>query len=199
MTIWCSRAGAVDNYFGHSEWARYAPGMKEVEDATLIRSRLLMSFEAAELEDDPAERAADLSFVIVGGGPTGVELAGAIKELAVDVIPRDFRVADTRRARVILIEAGPRLLPALEPAVLGARTQAASGAGRRGMAGQAGHGHLRRRSGSGWRTAGQSQRHLGRAACGLRRWWRRSGRSLGRAGASRCSRTAPSPVIRTSS
>jgi NADH dehydrogenase len=108
--------GAVDNYFGHSEWAKYAPGMKEVEDATLIRSRLLMSFEAAELEEDPAERAAHLSFVIVGGGPTGVELAGAIKELAVDVIPRDFRVADTRRARVILIEAGPRLLAALEPA-----------------------------------------------------------------------------------
>lgn len=107
--------GAVDNYFGHSDWAKYAPGMKEVEDATLIRSRLLMSFEAAELEEDPSERAAHLSFVIVGGGPTGVELAGAIKELAVDVIPRDFRVADTRRARVILLEAGPRLLPALEP------------------------------------------------------------------------------------
>src|SRR3569833_1601546 len=108
--------GAVDNYFGHAEWAKYAPGMKEVEDATLIRSRLLMSFERAELEPNPQERAAQLSFVIVGGGPTGVELAGAIKELAVDVIPRDFRVADTRRARVILIEAGPRLLAALEPA-----------------------------------------------------------------------------------
>jgi NADH dehydrogenase len=108
--------GAVDNYFGHAEWAKYAPGMKEVEDATLIRSRLLLSFETAELESNPEERAAHLSFVIVGGGPTGVELAGAIKELAVDVIPRDFRVADTRRARVILIEAGPRLLASLEPA-----------------------------------------------------------------------------------
>jgi NADH dehydrogenase len=107
--------GAVDNYFGHNDWARFAPGMKEVEDATLIRSRLLTSFEAAELESNPEERAAQLSFVIVGGGPTGVELAGAIKELAVDVIPRDFRFADTRRARVILIEAGPRLLAALEP------------------------------------------------------------------------------------
>ena len=107
--------GAVDNYFGHDDWAKYAPGMKEVEDATLIRSRLLMSFETAELEENPEERAAHLSFVIVGGGPTGVELAGAIKELAVDVIPRDFRVADTRRARVIVIEAGPRLLAALEP------------------------------------------------------------------------------------
>jgi NADH dehydrogenase len=108
--------GAVDNYFGHPEWHQWAPGMKEVEDATYIRSRLLRSFETAELEADTTQRAAHLSFVIVGGGPTGVELAGAIKELAVDVIARDFRVADTRRARVILIEAGPRLLPALHPA-----------------------------------------------------------------------------------
>jgi NADH dehydrogenase len=108
--------GAVDNYFGHAEWHQWAPGMKEVEDATYIRSRLLRSFETAELEADTTQRAAHLSFVIVGGGPTGVELAGAIKELAVDVIARDFRVADTRRARVILIEAGPRLLPALHPA-----------------------------------------------------------------------------------
>jgi NADH dehydrogenase len=107
--------GAVDNYFGHADWARFAPGMKEVEDATLIRSRLLQSFEVAEFETDNSERSAHLSFVIVGGGPTGVELAGAIKELAVDVIPRDFRVADTRRARVILLEAGPRLLAAFEP------------------------------------------------------------------------------------
>ncbi|HEX4388231.1 MAG TPA: NAD(P)/FAD-dependent oxidoreductase [Steroidobacteraceae bacterium] len=107
--------GAVDNYFGHEAWRQYAPGMKEVEEATLIRSRLLRSFESAEIESDAAERAAHLTFVIVGGGPTGVELAGAIKELAVDVIPRDFRVADTRRARVILIEAGARLLPALHP------------------------------------------------------------------------------------
>ena len=105
--------GAVDNYFGHDEWRQFAPGMKEVEEAIFIRSRLLRSFESAELETDPATRAAHLTFIIVGGGPTGVELAGAIKELAVDVIPRDFRAADTRRARVILIEAGPRLLPAL--------------------------------------------------------------------------------------
>ena len=107
--------GAVDNYFGHAEWRRFAPGMKEVEEATYIRSRLLRSFEAAEIEADPTERAAQLTFIIVGAGPTGVELAGAIKELAVDVIPRDFRVADTRHARVILIEAGPRVLPALHP------------------------------------------------------------------------------------
>jgi NADH dehydrogenase len=107
--------GAVDNYFGHAEWPALAPGMKSIEEATQIRSRLLTSFEAAEIEADPDERAAHLVFVIVGGGPTGVELAGAIKELAVDVVPRDFRRADTRRARVVLIEAGPRLLPALHP------------------------------------------------------------------------------------
>jgi len=83
-----------------------------VEEAIYIRSRLLRSFESAEIEADPGERAAHLTFIIVGAGPTGVELAGAIKELAVDVIPRDFRVADTRRARVILIEADTRVLPA---------------------------------------------------------------------------------------
>jgi NADH dehydrogenase len=105
--------GAIDNYFGHEEWRRFAPGMKAVEEATFIRSRLLRSFESAEIEADPDERAAHLTFIIVGGGPTGVELAGAIKELAVDVIPRDYRAADTRHARVVLIEAGPRVLPAL--------------------------------------------------------------------------------------
>src|SRR5437870_9795739 len=104
--------GAVDEYFSHQQWRRFAPGMKQVEEATFIRSRLLRSFEIAELEADQNERAAHLTFIIVGAGPTGVELAGAIKELAVDVIPRDFRVADTRRARVVLIEAGTRVLPA---------------------------------------------------------------------------------------
>ena len=107
--------GATDNYFGHDEWRQHAPGMKEVEEATFIRSRMLRSFENAEIERDAAERAAHLTFIIVGAGPTGVELAGAIKELAVDVIPRDYRVADTRHARVVLIEAGPCVLPALQP------------------------------------------------------------------------------------
>jgi NADH dehydrogenase len=109
--------GAVDNYFGHADWARAAPGMKAVEDATRIRSRLLLSFERAEFEEDPAIRSAHLTFVIVGGGPTGVELAGAIKELAVDVIPRDFHHTDMRHARVILVEAGSRLLPTFDPSL----------------------------------------------------------------------------------
>jgi NADH dehydrogenase len=108
-------AGATDNYFGRNDWSTYAPGMKGVDEATRIRSRLLLSFETAEIEADPVARDEHLTFVIVGGGPTGVELAGAIKELAVDVIPADFRVTDTRQARVILIEAGPRLLPAMHP------------------------------------------------------------------------------------
>jgi NADH dehydrogenase len=107
--------GSTDNYFGHDAWRHFAPGMKEVEEAIYIRSRLLRSFEIAENEADPAERAAHLTFVIVGAGPTGVELSGAIKELAVDVIPRDFRIADTRHSRVVLIEAGERVLPALHP------------------------------------------------------------------------------------
>ena len=104
--------GATHHYFGNDQWEALAPGLKTIENATEIRSRLLLAFERAEREHNAEERRAWLNFVIVGGGPTGVELAGAIKELAVDVIPRDFRVADTRRARVLLIEAGPRLLPA---------------------------------------------------------------------------------------
>jgi NADH:ubiquinone reductase (H+-translocating) len=107
--------GAVENYFGHPEWAAHARGLKDIDDGVAIRSRLLMSFETAEIEADPDERVARLTFVIIGGGPTGVELAGAIKELAVNVVPRDFRNTDTRHARVILIEAGDRLLPALHP------------------------------------------------------------------------------------
>jgi NADH dehydrogenase len=107
--------GAVDNYFGHDDWRALAPGMKDVEEATFIRSRMLSAFETAEFETDDDRRACHLTFIIVGAGPTGVELAGAIKELAVDVIPRDYRSADTRHARVILIEAGQRVLPALHP------------------------------------------------------------------------------------
>ena len=105
--------GAVDNYFGHDDWRVLAPGMKDVEEATYIRSRMLRSFETAEFEEDAAQRAAHLTFIIVGAGPTGVELAGAIKELAVDVMAGDYRCADTRHARVILIEAGTRVLPAM--------------------------------------------------------------------------------------
>ena len=102
--------GARHAYFGHDEWEPFAAGLKTLEDATTIRRRLLVAFERAESETDPATRAALLTFVIIGAGPTGVELAGTIAELARDTLPRDFRNIDTRAARVVLIEAGPRVL-----------------------------------------------------------------------------------------
>jgi NADH dehydrogenase len=103
--------GARHAYFGHDEWESDAPGLKTLEDATTIRRRILLSFERAERETDPERLAALLTFVIVGGGPTGVELAGTIAELAHENLREDFRHIDTRKARIILIEAGPRILP----------------------------------------------------------------------------------------
>ncbi len=103
--------GARHAYFGHDEWEPYAPGLKTLEDATSIRRRILLSLERAERETDPLRRAALLTFVIVGGGPTGVELAGAIAELTHQNLRPDFRHIDTAEARVLLIEAGPRILP----------------------------------------------------------------------------------------
>ena len=102
--------GARHSYFGHDEWEPYAPGVKTLEDATRIRRRILSAFEQAEWETDPARRAQWLTFVIIGAGPTGVELAGTIAELAHDTLRGDFRNIDTRSARVILVEAGPRIL-----------------------------------------------------------------------------------------
>ncbi len=107
--------GVRHAYFGHDDWERFAPGLKTLEDATSIRRRVLLSLERAELETDPARRAALLTFAIVGGGPTGVELAGAIVELVYQNLRGEFRRFDTRDARVLLIEAGPRLLPAIAP------------------------------------------------------------------------------------
>jgi NADH dehydrogenase len=102
--------GARHAYFGHDEWEPFAPGLKTLEDATTLRRRILVAFERAERETDPQRRAALLTFVIIGAGPTGVELAGTIAELAQDTLPSDFRNIDTRKARVVLIEAGPRVL-----------------------------------------------------------------------------------------
>ena len=102
--------GARHAYFGHDEWEPFALGLKTIEDATTIRRRILMAFEQAERETDPARQKALLSFVIVGAGPTGVELAGTIAELARHTLPREFRNIDPGRARVVLIEAGPRVL-----------------------------------------------------------------------------------------
>lgn len=103
--------GARHSYFGHDEWEALAPGLKSIQDAREIRRRFLTAFEEAEKSDDPAVRDAYLTFVIVGGGPTGVELAGILPEIAKHGLVRDFRRIDTRRTTVILLEGGPRVLP----------------------------------------------------------------------------------------
>lgn len=115
--------GASHAYFGHDEWRPFAPGLKTLDDATAIRSRILDAFERAEIAGDPAERAALLTFVVVGGGPTGVEMAGAIAELARKTLAHEFRRIDPAAATILLVEAGPRILPAMPPA-LSARAQA---------------------------------------------------------------------------
>ncbi len=107
--------GARHAYFGHDDWEPYAPGLKTLEDATAIRGKLLAAFEAAERETDPGRRRALLNFVIVGGGATGVELAGAIVELARITLRGDFRTIRPEEARIVLIEAGPRLLANFRP------------------------------------------------------------------------------------
>ena len=107
--------GAQDFYFGHDEWAQLAPGLKTVDDALEIRTRVLLAYEAAEWEADDESRRAKLTFVVVGGGPTGVEMAGALKEIAAETIPRDFRHIDTTTARVILVEGSDRLLGSMPP------------------------------------------------------------------------------------
>jgi NADH dehydrogenase len=103
--------GSEYSYFGHPEWQRHAPQLKSLEGALDIRSRVLAAFEAAEVEPDPERRRAWLTFVVVGAGPTGVEMAGQIGELGRDTLRRDFRVADTRSARVLLVEGADRVLP----------------------------------------------------------------------------------------
>jgi NADH:ubiquinone reductase (H+-translocating) len=107
--------GATHAYFGHDEWAEHAPGLKTVDDAIEIRRRFLLAFEEAEREGDPEARRRLLTFVIVGAGPTGVELAGAMAEIARRVMPNDFRAIDTAAARVLLLEAADRVLPPYPP------------------------------------------------------------------------------------
>ena len=104
-------AGARHSYFGHSDWESYAPGLKSVEDAIELRRRWLLAFERAERSTDPSERQANMTFVIIGGGPTGVELAGMLPTIARFALPGDFRHIDAASARIILVEGGARLLP----------------------------------------------------------------------------------------
>jgi NADH dehydrogenase len=105
--------GATHSYFGHDDWAKFAPGLKRIEDATRIRRSILLAFERAELASNDAERQRLLTFVIVGGGATGVEMAGAIAEIARQTLANDFRRIDPRNSRIILLEAGPRVMPTL--------------------------------------------------------------------------------------
>src|SRR5271170_2042272 len=108
-------SGATHSYFGHDEWLEPAPGLKTLEDAVEIRRRVLVAYEAAEREVDTAEVANWMTFVIIGAGPTGVEMAGALAEISRRVLERDFRKIDPGKARIILIEAGPKILPAMSP------------------------------------------------------------------------------------
>lgn len=122
--------GARHAYFGNDDWEVDAPGLKTLEDATTIRRRILMAFERAEITDDEAEREALMTFAVIGAGPTGVELAGIIAELAHRILPREFRRIDTHRARVMLVEAGKRILPSFKEDLAG---YAASALRKRGV------------------------------------------------------------------
>jgi len=106
--------GATHFYFGHDEWGRVAPGLKRIEDATHIRRKILLAFERAELANDANLRRQLMTFVVIGGGPTGVEMAGAIAEIARQTLRADFRAIDPAESRIVLVEAGPRILPAFQ-------------------------------------------------------------------------------------
>ncbi len=108
-------AGATHSYFGRDDWAEFAPGMKTIEDARLLRDHILSAFEMAEIVTEPQERAEWLTFVVIGAGPTGVELAGQVAELAHMVLPRDYRSVDTTEARILLLEGAPAVLPPFDP------------------------------------------------------------------------------------
>ena len=121
--------GALTSYFGHEEWRDVAPGLKDIEDAVEIRRRVLLAFEAAEREPDPEVRRRHLTFVVIGGGPTGVELAGAIAELASYVLARDFRAINPKDTRVVLLEGGPRILNTFAPQLSDRASRSLAGMG----------------------------------------------------------------------
>ena len=116
--------GSRHAYFGHDEWEKVAPGLKKIDDATSIRRRILTAFESAEASDSPEARQRFLTFVVIGAGPTGVEMAGSIAELAHVALRHDFRTIDPRDARIVLVEAGPRVLAAFPPALSAAAHRA---------------------------------------------------------------------------
>lgn len=110
-------AGATDQYFGHSDWEHFAPGLKSIDDAVEVRRRFLLAFEAAEREEDPEARRSLLTSVVIGAGPTGVEMAGTMAEIARHSLVRDFRRIDPATARIVLVEGGDRILPAYHPSL----------------------------------------------------------------------------------
>ena len=115
--------GSTHQYFGHPEWEQLAPGLKTIEDATAMRARILTAFEAAERETHPEKLAAWMTFVIVGGGPTGAELAGALGEIAHDTLKHDFRDIDPSRTRIVLVEGADRVLPSYPAETVRRRAQ----------------------------------------------------------------------------
>ena len=123
-------AGADNSYFGHDQWSKFALGLKSLENALDIRRRILLAFELAEREENEAARGVLLTFVVIGGGPTGVELAGAIAEIARQVMVTDFRSIDPRESRIVLVEAGPRILPTFDEKLA---AKAAAALNRRGV------------------------------------------------------------------
>src|SRR6478735_10375270 len=128
--------GASHSYFGHEEWAPYAPGLKDIDDALKMRRQIFLAFEAAERETDPDRRAALLTFVVVGGGATGVELAGALGEIARETLSRDFRTIDPGQTRIILVDSGNRVLRSYVPQL---SQSAANQLARRGVEGMTEH------------------------------------------------------------
>lgn len=121
--------GSRHSYFGHGEWEPHAPGLKTLEDAIAIRRRVLLAFEKAERETNPARRDELLTFVIVGGGPTGVELAGTLAEIARHTLRHEFRAIDTSRARIVIVEAGPSMLSSFPPPLRNAARRSITGLG----------------------------------------------------------------------
>ena len=139
--------GSTHAYFGHDEWRDVAPGLKTLEDALEIRRRVLLAFERAERESDPAKRQPLLTFVVIGGGPTGVELAGALAEMSRQSLARDFRHFDPGSARIVLLEGGPSLLSELPRAAARRRAERSRAAWRRSADRVGGHGGVGRTRG----------------------------------------------------
>ena len=191
--------GSTHSYFGHEQWRSIAPGLKSIDDATLIRRRILSAFEAAEMENDPAKREPLLTFVIVGAGPTGVELAGTIAELAHRTLLADFRRIDPGAAKVILIEAGPRVLAAFREPQSALRAARARAARRRSARKRRGHRVRRARRRARRRAHRERDRALGRGRRGFTRWQvARCRRPIARGACACAPISRSSPTLRSS-